>query len=185
MPAATPAKPKSSVDLQALVSSPSLAGATAILVALLLTWIAALIATVQHFPGIGGRARVLRFFAPGQVLWALALLLGVALLVLAGRRVSSGESGGPGSAGSVSATPGAKPRDLVSLLLTVFFFAACAVGAASLVNAIVELTFAGDSINAAFNGFLQDLAALPIAAGAALWALHAKPSLTPAGGSPT
>ncbi|MGI8492190.1 MAG: hypothetical protein ACR2KC_03425 [Acidimicrobiales bacterium] len=139
--------------------------AAGIVVALALTWFAALISTVQHSPGLGARARLLRLLSPGQVLWALALLVGVGLVVVAARAAGSPEPGA-GARGDAPA--------VVKPLLIVFFVAACAVGAAAALGAIVELSYLGDSIDAAFNGFFQQLAAIPIAAATAWWALHAR-----------
>jgi hypothetical protein len=46
-------------------------------------------------------------------------------------------------------------------------------------NAIIDLTYIGDSFDAAIYGFLEYLAAAPIAGAAALWAWRANPSALP------
>ena len=50
---------------------------------------------------------------------------------------------------------------------------------AAVINAIIEITYIGDSFDLALSGFLGYLAAVPISAAAGLWAWRANPSGLP------
>ena len=163
-------RPGLRVDMAALSAAPWLAGAGAILAALVLYWIGALISALQHFPGLGVRGRVLRLLQPGDVEWALALLLGVGLLVLASREPRPG-----------------RRSPTLEVLLSASFVAACAVGVAAVVELVIEVSRFGNTIDAAATAVFQLLAAIVIAAAAALWALSTRPAALaslPVPGSP-
>ena len=155
------------IDAEALSKTPWVVGAAAILIGALAWWAGAIISALQHYPG-GGldiRDRLLRLLAPGNLDWAVAILLAVALLVL-------------GSSASSERPP------MVTFLFQVLLIAAGAIAAFAVVNAIIELTTIGTSIDVALTGVLQYLAAVPIAGAAGLWCWRASPSALP-GHKPT
>jgi hypothetical protein len=134
--------------------SPWVLGAGAVLLAVVLTWLASALLAFRHAPGTTSQERVMQFFAPGALDWGVAVLLGVALLA-AGRRFDMRMSG-----------PDAV-RDAVSLGLCLM---ALAVGVSAAIDILVELTNFGHGIDVAFAGLLAHAAALPLAAVAAWWA---------------
>jgi multisubunit Na+/H+ antiporter MnhF subunit len=134
--------------------SPWVLGAGAVLVALVLTWLASAVLAFRHAPGTTSQERVIQFFAPGALDWGVAVLLGVAL-VAAGRRFDMRMAG-----------PDAL-RDAVSLGLCLM---ALVVGVSAAIDVLVELTNFGHGIDVAFSGLLAHAAALPLAAVAAWWA---------------
>jgi multisubunit Na+/H+ antiporter MnhF subunit len=134
--------------------SPWVLGAGAVLVALVLTWLASALLAFRHAPGTTSQERVIQFFAPGALDWGVAVLLGVALLA-AGKRFDMRMTG-PDSV-----------RDAVSLGLCLM---ALAVGVSAAIDVLVELTNFGHGIDVAFAGLLAHAAALPLAAVAAWWA---------------
>jgi hypothetical protein len=147
-------------------------GVLAILVAFAITWLSDIIDTFQHFPGLPARGRILRFFAVGDLTWALALLVAV-LLLAAGIRLFA-----------------APPRSLgtrLHLVAYVLAGAAASVLVSAVILLIVDLSLAGQhlfpqeelahvslglpaGINQAFVAALDDLAVLPIAGAAGWWA---------------
>jgi hypothetical protein len=150
------------IDAEALSKTPWVVGAAAILIGALVWWVGAIISALQHYPG-GGldiRDRLLRLLAPGNLDWAVAVLLAVALLVL-------------GSSASSERTP------MVSFLFQVLLLAAGAIAVFAVVNAVIELTTIGTSIDVALSGLFQYLAAVPIAGAAVLWCWRASPSALP------
>jgi hypothetical protein len=153
------------MDLKELTSAPPVAGAAAILLGLALFWLGAIINSFQHFPGLSARARLVRFFEPGEIQWALALVVAVGLLALA-RRERSEHGGGS-----------AKTATMTTTLLMVAFYASAAVAAAAAINVVVELTFLGDSPDLAGSAVFQALAAIPIAGAAGWWAMSLEPKL--------
>jgi hypothetical protein len=137
-------------------ASPWVLGAAAIVGAIAVAWLSYLLRTFQHAPGVSAQQRVLTFFGIGQILWAVALLLGASLLA-SGRRFELG-------------TPSASPlRHLTTLGVLV---GSAAVGVCAALNVIVELTNFGHGIDQAFSGLIGYLAVLPIAGAAAWWSLH-------------
>ncbi|MDQ2724969.1 MAG: hypothetical protein M3Y36_05675 [Actinomycetota bacterium] len=136
-----------------------------------ITWLSDIIDSFQHFPGLPARGRILRFFAVGDLTWALALLLAVFLLA-AGTRL-------------FAPPPALAPRvKLVSYLLA---GAAAVVVVSAVILLISDLSAAGQhlfpqeelahvslglpaGINQAFVGALVELAVLPIAGAAGWWA---------------
>ena len=144
----------------------------AIVAAFAVTWLSDIIDTFQHFPGLPARARVLRFFAVGDLTWALGLVLAV-LLLAAGTRLFSAPA------------PALVPR--VRLASWLVAGAAAGVVVSAVVLLIVDLSLAGQhllpqeelahvslglpaGINQAFVGALAELAVLPIAGAAGWWA---------------
>jgi hypothetical protein len=134
-------------------ASPWVLGAAGIVVAIAVAWLSDLVRTFQHAPGTSAQARVLTLFGIGQVLWAVALLLGASLLA-AGRRFEIG-------------TPDASPlRHLTNLGV---FGASVVVGVFAVLSVLVELANFGHGINQAFSGLIGYLAVIPIAGAAAWW----------------
>lgn len=142
------------------------------MVSFAVTWLSDIINTFQHFPGLPARGRVLRFFAVGDLSWALALLLAVFLLA-AGTRLFA------------PTPPSLVPR--LKLVSYVLAGAAALVVVSAVVVLIVDLSLAGQhlfpqeelahvslglpaGIDQAFVGALAELAVLPIAGAAAWWA---------------
>ena len=137
--------------------SPWVLASAAILLAFAMGWFAGILLSFRHAPGITSRDRILQFFEPGQLIWALAILVAVALLTT-GRRFDSGparKSGWP---------------DLVSVGL---FVAGIAVTFSALVGVLVELSNFGNGIDEAFAGLIVYLAVLVIGA-AETWFAHSE-----------
>jgi hypothetical protein len=148
------------VDVQAVAKTPWVVGAAAILAGLILYWAGSLISAFQHDAGYDARQRLIHILGPGNVDWAVAILLAVALLVL-------------GSAGEAKQTP------LATFLYQLLLLAAALVTVAAAINAVIDLTYIGSSFDSALYGFLEYLAAVPIAGAAALWAWRANPVALP------
>ena len=149
-----------SVDVQALAHTPWVVGAAAIVVGLVLYWAGSIVSAFQHDAGYDARQRIIHLLGPGNVEWAIFVLLAVALLVLG----SSGE---------------AKRAPLATFLYQLLLLAAALITVASGINAIIDLTYIGSSFDAALYGFLETLAGVPIAGAAALWAWRANPVALP------
>jgi hypothetical protein len=148
-----------SIDVQALSKTPWVLGAAGILIGLVLYWAGSVLSAFQHDAGYDARQRLIHLLGAGDVDWAVFVLLGVALVVLG----SSGE---------------AKPP-LANFLYQLFLVAAALITVASVINAVIDLTYIGDSFDAAIYGFLEYLAAAPIAGAAALWAWRSNPMALP------
>ncbi len=144
----------------------------AIVVAFAVTWLSDIISSFQHFPGLPARGRILRFFAVGDLNWALALLLAVLLLAVGTRMF-------------VPPGPSLAPRVKVASYLIAG--AAAVVVLSAVILLIVDLSSAGQhlfpqeelahvslglpaGINQAFVAALGELAVLPIAGAAGWWA---------------
>ena len=160
------------VGLKELGDVPWLIGAVGILAAFVVTWLSDVLSTFQHFPDLPARARVLRFFGIGDLTWALALLLAVLLVALGTR---------------VMAPPGPGMAARVKLVYTLVALASAAVMVSAAISAVVALSLAGQNlsdsgqiayttlglptgVNGAFVEALADLAVLPVAGAAGLWA---------------
>ncbi|MDQ6784383.1 MAG: hypothetical protein M3063_13280 [Actinomycetota bacterium] len=154
------------------MAAPWLLGVLGILAAFAVTWLADIIDTFQHFPGLPARARVFRFFAVGNLNWALALLVAV-LILTAGTRLFA------------PPPPSLAPR--VRLLAYLVVGATAVVIVSAAVTFLVDLSLVGQhlgpqeelahvslglpaGINQAFVAALIELAVLPIAGAAGLWA---------------
>jgi hypothetical protein len=133
--------------------SPWLLGATALLAAFVLSWLATVIEAFRHIPGQTGQNRVLQFFGLGTVGWAGIILLGVALMA-AGRRFELTSAAGP----------------LQNVVAAALFVAAAIVGISALIDILVELANFGHGIAQALSGLVGYLAALPVAAATGWWA---------------
>ena len=127
-------------------------------------WFAGILLSFRHAPGITGRDRILQFFEPGQLIWALAILLALALLTT-GRRFDSG--------------PARKSR-LNELVPVGLFVAGAAVMFSALVGVLVELTNFGNGIDEAFAGLIVYLAVCVIGA-AETWFAHSRVRRPPGG----
>ena len=55
----------------------------AILVAFALRWLVGILLAFRHAPGYTTRDRILQFFEPGSLSWALAILLALTLITIA------------------------------------------------------------------------------------------------------
>jgi hypothetical protein len=131
--------------------------AAAIVIAITVAWISDLVRTFQHAPGLPAQQRLLTLFGIGQILWAVALLLGASLLA-AGRRFEIGGSPEPSA---------------LRHLTTLGVLAASAVVAVfAALSVIVELTNFGHGIDQAFSALIGYLAVIPIAGAANWWTLH-------------
>jgi len=149
-----------SIDVQALAKTPWVLGAAAILIGLVLYWAGSVVSAFQHDAGYDARQRIIHLLGPGNADWAVAVLLAVALLVL-------------GSTSEAKRTP------MANFLYQLLLVAAALITVASVLNAVIDLTYIGDSFDAAIYGFLQYLAGAPIAGAAALWAWRANPTALP------
>jgi hypothetical protein len=129
-------------------------GSAAILLAFGLEWFAGILLSFRHLPGLTGRERILQFFEPGQLIWAVAILLALSLLVV-GRRL------GP--------APSRKSR-VADLLPTGLLLAGASVALSALVGVLVDISDFGNGIDAAFSGLITYLAISGIGAAATWWA---------------
>jgi hypothetical protein len=129
--------------------------ASAIVVAFAVDWFANILSSLRHQPGLNGVDRIATFFSPGTILWALAVVLALALLDL-GRRFDP--------------TP-AHPSKLRDLLPGVVFLAAAIVVVSAVIGLFAELTNFGNGIDSAFSAIVQYLAVLAIGAPAVWWAI--------------
>jgi hypothetical protein len=146
------------IDAGALSKTPWVLGAASILAALVLYWVGSAISALES--GLSFRGAILNLLAPGRADWAVAVLFAVALLALA----STAEDKRSGMSGF-----------LYQLLL----LAAALIAAAAIVNAVIWLTYIGDSFAGSLSGILDSLAAVPIAAAAGLWAWRLNPGAIP------
>ena len=135
--------------------SPWVFGSGAILVAFLLGWLASIILAFRHAPLLHARGRVLQFFAPGSVFWALAIMVAVGLLAT-GHRLEPVT---------------ARRSDSRGVLPMALFLAAGVVGLSALIDFLVELTSFSSGVDAAFSSLVGYAAAMPLAAASAWWAL--------------
>jgi hypothetical protein len=135
-------------------------GAAAILIGLVLYWAGSILSAFQHDAGYDARQRIVHLLGPGNVDWAVFVLLAVALVVLG----SSGE---------------AKRAPLANFLYQLLLLAAALITVASVINAVIYLTYIGSSFDASIYEFLEYLAGAPIAGAAALWAWRANPIALP------
>jgi hypothetical protein len=103
---------------------------------------------------------VIHLLGPANAAWAVAVLLAVALLVL----------------GSTSED---KRSAVVGFVNQLLLLTAALITVAAVINAIIEITYIGDSFDLALSGFLEYLAAVPISAAAGLWAWSASPGGLP------
>jgi hypothetical protein len=130
-------------------------GAAAILVAFVIGWLAGILLTFRHAAGYTARDRILQFFEPGSLSWALAILLALTLLTIARR---------------FELEPDRRSR-LHDLLPAGLFLAAAAVMLSAVIGILVELTNFGNGIDAAFAALLGYVAVL-LVGGAATWWAH-------------
>jgi hypothetical protein len=137
-------------------ASPWVLGAAAIVVAIAVAWLADLLRTFEHAPGMTAQQRVLTLFGIGEILWAVAVLLGASLLA-AGRRFEI-------------ATP--SPNALRHWTTLGILGASAVVGVFAAFNVVVELTNFGHGIDQAFSALIGYLAVIPIAGAAGWWSLN-------------
>ncbi|HMK97265.1 MAG TPA: hypothetical protein VK425_06925 [Acidimicrobiales bacterium] len=149
-----------SIDVQALAKTPWVVGAAAILIGLVLYWAGSIVSAFQHNVGYDARERIQHLLGPGDADWAVIVLLAVALLVL-------------GSLEEAKRTP------LANFLYQLLLLAAALITVASVINAVIDLTYIGSSFDVSIYGFLEYLAGAPIAGAAALWAWRANPVALP------
>jgi hypothetical protein len=144
-----------------LETAPTVVGALAICLGIVIVWLAA---TVLAFgtPHLSGKARLLQFLSPGNVLVGVAML--VAVFLVASHWPAEAEAGtGDGDGGALAST---------AMLVVVAL--AAAVGVASLLQGIVELTVAHERGAVKLGQLIDGLATLPVAALAVLWGLQAR-----------
>ena len=134
--------------------SPWVLASATIVIAFVVDWFAGIVLSFRHAPGLSGRARILQFFSPGTLAWAIAVLVGLALWVI-GRRFD----------------PVPPPKSRLSELIPVgLFLAAAVVAVSALIGVLVELSDFGNGIDAAFSGLIGYLSVFGIAAAAVWWA---------------
>jgi hypothetical protein len=134
--------------------SPWLLASAAVLGAFAIAWFAGILLSFRHQPGFTGRERVLQFFEPGALIWALSILVGMALFAV-GRQVD----------------PNLEQKSpLVIWLPTGFLLAGVAVMVSAAVGVLVELTNFGNGIDAAISQLIGYLAVFGIGAAATWWA---------------
>jgi hypothetical protein len=136
----------------------------AILVAFVVAWFAGILLSFRHQAGLTARERILEFFAPGTLAWAIAVLLALALFEV-GRRSDPIPPADPTE--TVSDAQRRKKR-FTELLPFGLFLAAAAVTVSAFVGVLVELTNFGNGIDQAFSSLISYLA-LVILGGAATW----------------
>lgn len=139
--------------------SPWVLASAAILLAFAATWLASILLAFRHDPFETGQERVLEFFTPGSIVWAVAVVLAVGLLA-AGRRFDT----------AATAAVGFNEAMPTALLL-----AACVVAVSAAIDVLVELSNFGHGVDAALSGLLAYLAALPLGVAAAWWAHQMHP----------
>ncbi len=127
----------------------------AVLLAFAMSWFAGILLSFRHAPGITSRDRILQFFEPGQLIWAVAILVAVALLTT-GRKFDSGP---------------ARKSHWNEIVPVGLFVAGAVVTFSALVGVLVELSNFGNGIDEAFAGLIVYLAVLVIGA-AETWFAH-------------
>jgi hypothetical protein len=127
----------------------------AIVLAFAVDWFANILSSLRHEPGLSGVERITIFFSPGTILWAIAVVLALALLDL-GRRFD------PAPAHA------SKLRDLLPGML---FLAAAIVVVSAVIGLFAELANFGNGIDNAFSALVQYLAVLAIGVPAVWWAI--------------
>lgn len=130
-------------------------GAGSVPVALAAAWLSDILITFRHDPSETAQARLLSLFGVGTITWAIAVLLGAALLA-AGRRFELG-----------AAPPALREMATLGVLA-----ASAAVAACAAIDVLVELGNFGHGIDSAFSGLIGYLAVLPVAAAAGWWAFR-------------
>jgi len=104
--------------------------------------------------GLGGRDRVLQLFDFAQPAWGLFLLLAIALLVFGPKITGAGES--------------ATTR---RLLVEIIFIASAVIVVGGVVNAIIYITYFGQSFTLGLHGLLQSLGGSVIGLASGYWAM--------------
>jgi len=150
--AGTSAVKAATAELQS--HSPWVLGSAATLLAFAVGWFAGILLSFRHLGGYTARDRILQFFAPGTLAWALAILLAVALFAF-GRRLEAAQD---------------RRSHLTDLLPGGLFLAGVAVMVSALIGVLVELTNFGNGIDAAFASLIQYLAIFAIGAADTWWA---------------
>jgi hypothetical protein len=130
--------------------------------------------------GLGGRDRVLQFFDFAQPVWGLLLLVAIALLVFGPKITGAGES--------------ATTR---RLLVDVIFVASAVIVVGGVVDAIIYITYLGQSFTLGFHGLVESLGGSVIGLASGYWAMANRtkaprkasaapppPPWGPAGGAP-
>jgi hypothetical protein len=132
----------------------------AILVAFVVAWFAGILLSFRHSAVLGARDRVVQFFEPGQLIWAIAVLLAIALFEV-GRRTEPTLPADPAEAPS---GPGLRRKRFAQLLPFALAFAGAAVTISALVGVLVEVTNFGNGIDRAFSDLITDLALVGVGA---------------------
>ena len=134
--------------------SPWILGSAALLFALAAYWLGSILTAFQHAPAMTGQERVLLLLAPGNFVWAAAVVLAVALHA-AGRHFELAP---------------AELRPLRSHLPGALLAAAIVSGTAAGLDVLVELSNLGHGIDRALAGMLGYIGVIGLAGVAAWWA---------------
>ena len=148
--------------------SPWMLGSAALLFALAAYWLGSILTAFQHAPAMTGQDRVLLLLAPGNFVWAAAVVLAVALHA-AGRHFEL-----------APAEPGPLRLRLPGALLA----AAIVSGTAAAFDVLVELSNFGHGIDRAVAGLLGYVGVIGLAGIAAWWA-HRESQATRTRATPT
>ncbi len=143
-----------------LRTAPLTVASLAISLAVVVSWLAAFLLAIGT-GGLNGRERWIQFFSPGDVPFAIAMVVAVLLAATQRQRASEAE-----------AAPAA-----TALLVAVII--AGAIGVAALLGGIVELTVANQRAVAKLGQLIDGLAPIPIVAAAMMWGLRARTHATP------
>jgi hypothetical protein len=129
-------------------------GASAILLAFAINWFVGILLSFRHAHGYSARDRILQFFEPGSLSWALAILLALTLITIARK---------------FDPAP-ARKSHLHEWLPAGLFLAGAAVMLSAVIGILVELTNFGSGIDAAFAALIGYIAVLLAGAAATWWA---------------
>jgi hypothetical protein len=129
-------------------------GSSAILAAFALGWLAAIIWSFRHAPGFSARDRILQFLQPGTPVFALAILVALALFTI-DRRFEP---------------PPARRSRMHGLLPGGLFLAGAIVMLSAVIGIVVELTNFGGGVDAAFVSLISYAAVLLVGAVDTWWA---------------
>jgi hypothetical protein len=152
-----PAAPARPAPPNLLETAPAVVVSLAVSVGVIVLWLAALIVALGE-KGLDGKDRFLQFLSPGSLDVSLAMVVAVALVVLHHQRPSARTFG----------------RSQAPNALLVATVLAGAVGLASLVRGIVELTIANQAGLVKLGRFVDGLAGVPVAVATVLWGLRAR-----------
>jgi hypothetical protein len=152
-----PAAPPRPAQPSPLETAPAVVVSLAISLGVIVLWLAALVVALG-VRRVAGKDRLLEFLSPGSLSVAVAMVVAVVLVAMHQQRPA-------GSGRGRSPAPSAL---MVAIVL------AGAVGVASLLRGIIEMTIAHQRVVVNLGHFLDGLAAVPVAAATVLWGLRAR-----------